>query len=151
MIRYTELSLAQNGSWPLFTHQGRYVNDLLKNSVLQAYLFNSPVTVSYCSELSCFSDVSLSRVILQNGHCDKLHIHLNDFMCPVSLGVIIIIIIKRTKPCHARFTSYVNGWSVMGQSVKRMTYTEIPRFKSRFGYRTTFSPVLQSCMLLPCQ
>jgi len=68
MIRYTELSLAQNGSWPLFTQQGRYVNDLFKNSVLQAYLLSNPVTVSCCSELSCSSDGSLSRVSLQNGH-----------------------------------------------------------------------------------
>jgi len=92
MIRYTELSLAQNGSWPVFTQQERYVNDLLKNSVLQAYLLNNPVTVNCWSELSCSSDGSLSRVSLQNGRCDKLHSHLNNFMCIRFVIPVVLVI-----------------------------------------------------------
>jgi hypothetical protein len=52
-----------------------------------------------------------------------------------------------TRPCHAGLTSYINACSVMGQSVKLMTYTKIPRFKYRFGYWTTFSPALQALLV----
>jgi hypothetical protein len=80
-------------------------------------MLNNPVTVNCCSKLTCSSDGSLSRVSLQNGHCDKLYIHLYNFMHLVCLGmmmmmrtmtmimmtiIIIIIIVKGKKavPCR---------------------------------------------------
>jgi hypothetical protein len=80
---------------------------------LQAYLPNNPMTVNCCSKLSCSSDSSLSRVSLQSGHCNKLHVHFNNFMQLVCLGmmtlmmtmmilIIIVIIVNGNKavPCR---------------------------------------------------
>lgn len=56
---------------------------------------------------------------------------------------------KSTKPCHAGFTSYINGWSVMGQSVKWITCTEIPRFKSRLDMGPhSYWPFSTACFYL---